>query len=679
MGKVIGAIAMIALAVVVAVAAPYLTPAFLTAAIGSTAAIAVVGAVLSIAGGLLIGALMPKPSASASPTDVRQSVSDSQIVIGKCRVGAKLAFFYPKKSGSSYYRYFVWVVAGHRVNGLTKWYLNDLEITVDASGKILHGPYTGHGWLWFDRGEENAQAHPTFVAECDGKWTAAHQGRGIAKIYAKFEMTDAVVQAGMPNITAEVEGSDEILDPRTGMTCYTNNAILAFYWWMTLPRTEGGFGCYPDEIDWDWVSAQANVCDEDVAVGSTRSSLTLNANQGTTTLSLDSVTGLAVGSLIVIGGAGQLVDRKHVRAINGLQVTVDSGLVRTYTSTTAVSWADTAGAVTEKRYALDGVMTTGADPSSVRDVLVANMAGRFTYSGGLMLARPGYWVPSSATLSEDDLTAGFSYDLLAAGDQRVTEVDASWNDPSSLYQQVDLPARSTGDVDVAQATLDLPFVKSRARAERIMRIKLLQSTGEKKLTWPMNIAGLGIGPMDTVQCGTSRYGLSNYAFTVSGWSLSQDFSISLKLQEESPDYYEWDPADESDLAVVDKIPSADTIGDAVPPTTRAAYRLVSQTVAYPVTSTDTTISVAAFTGVLDDGRQLNFPAGSVNGLTAGSSYVVLWDLTGSAYLAVLSPALTQMASSQYAQIATFSTSTNGSYAAPPSAPPGDGGDGTTFY
>lgn len=674
MGKVIGAIATIALAIVVAVAAPMLAPGIVGLfGVSTSIATAIAASVISIAGGLLLGALMPKPSSTNSPTDIRQSVSDSQLIIGKCRVGAKLAFFYPKKSGSSYYRYFVWVVAGHRVNGLTKWYLNDLEITVDGSGKILHGPYTGHGWLWFDRGDENAQANGTFVAECDGKWTAAHQGRGIAKIYAKFEMTDAIVQAGMPNITAEIQGSDEILDPRTNTTGYTNNAILAFYWWMTLPRTEGGFGCYPDEIDWDWVAAQANVCDEDVAVGSTRSSLVAAGNQGATTLELDSVTGLAVGMVVVIGGPGQLLDRKHVSAINAPHITVDSGLPRPYGAGTQISWADTAGSVTEKRYGLDGFMTTGADPSSVRDVLVANMAGRFTYSGGLMLARPGYWVPSSATLSEDDLAAAFSIDLLTGGDSHVTEVDASWNDPSNMYQQVDLPSRSSGDANVAQATLDLPFVKSRARAERIQKIKLLQSSGEKKVTWPMNIAGLGIGPMDTVQLGTTRYGLSNYAFTVTSWSLSQDFAISLKLQEENPDMYEWDPADESDVAVVDKIPSAEIVPDAT--AGRASFRIVSQTVAYPVTSTDTEIDVVAFTGVLDDGRQINFPAGAIAGLTAGTSYAVLWDLTANAYLAAISPALTQVASSQYAFVTAFSTSTNGTHAAATDAPPGAGGDG----
>ena len=478
------AVALLAVVVAVAIAAPYLAPAFVHAfaaigiAISTVTATTIAAATLMTVASIAIMVLSPKPgTGGAQPTDVRQSISDSQIVIGKCRMGAKLTFFHPD---GKKFRYFVWTVAGHRVHGLTKWYLNDQTVTVNpTTGLVTSGDYAGNAWLWFERGDHDAEANATFVAECGGKWTTDHRGRGVAKIYAKFQMTNDVVQAGMPNITCEVEGSDEIYDPRTDTTGYTNNAILAFYWWMGLARPEGGFGCYDDEIDWDWVSAQANVCDEDVPLKA--------------------------------GG-------------------------------------------TEKRYALDGFMTTGADPSSVRDVLVQNMAGRFTYSGGLMLCRPGYWVPVSSTLGEDDLVAGIQYDLLTPGDQRQTEVDATWLDPDDMYQQDDLPARSLASADVAQVSLDLPFVKSRARGERIQKIKLLQGGSEKKITWPMNINGLGIGPMDTVRCDTSRYGLSNYAFTVTNWALSQDFSIAISLQEENEDMYAWDPdTDETDAAIVDDI------------------------------------------------------------------------------------------------------------------------------
>lgn len=491
MGKIVKIVAGIAIAAVaVALAAPTgglsIAGALSLSGVAASVVGAIGAAVFATVATLALNALIPPPGTKQDPQNYAQSLADSQIIIGKCRaMTLKLAFFHPVGKD---YRYFVWVVAGHRVKGLVRWYLNDEVVTVDGSGKVISGKYAGNAWLWFDRGDYDAVANPTFVAECGGKWTVNHRGRGVAKVYAKFKMTNDVVQAGRPVITCEVEGADEVYDPRTGATGYSNNAILAFYWWMALPRSEGGFGCYPDEIDWDWVSAEANVCDEAVPLKA--------------------------------GG-------------------------------------------TEPRYTLDGFMATGADPSAVRSILIENMAGRFTYSGGVMLARSGYWVPVSTTISEDDLTDAVAYDLLAPGDRRVTEITASWNDPARLYVADDLPARSVPSDDVAQGSIDLPFVKSRTRGQRIQQIRLRQASAERTLSVPMNIMGLGIAPMDTVMLRTDRYAsLGNMAWTVSNWSISQDYAIPLGLSEENESMYAWSVADEIDPGAVQTIDRATPIPDA---------------------------------------------------------------------------------------------------------------------
>jgi hypothetical protein len=53
------------------------------------------------------------------------------------------------------------------------------------------------------------------------------------------------------------------------------------------------------------------------------------------------------------------------------------------------------------------VITTGAAPSEVRDAMVVNCAGTYTYSGGKHLMRPGYWVPVTVNLSEATLPGRF--------------------------------------------------------------------------------------------------------------------------------------------------------------------------------------------------------------------------------------------------------------------------------
>ncbi|WP_347091664.1 phage tail protein [Sphingomonas parapaucimobilis] len=486
MGKVLKAVAVIAAAAAIAYFAPQISAAILasTASAATTAAVtAAVAATLTAAVAAGMSLLSSKPRSDATPSIFRQAISNSWIIYGKRRAGGLLIFFHPKGKD---FRYFVIAVAGHRCKGVTRWYLGDDEVTVDGSGKVTSGTYANNAWLYFYRGTEDQIAHPLFVNETDGKWTAAHRGRNTALIYAKFKMVDEVVQAGMPNITAEIEGKDDILDPRTGARGYTRNAALVFYDWMALAREEGGFGAYPDEIDWDWVSAQANVSDEQAQTP---------------------------------GGA-------------------------------------------EPRFAFDSYIQTGAAPSEVRDTFVTCCAGAFTFSGGKMLMRPGYYVPPSAQLQERDLAGPITVPALLAGDEIATEVSGSYVDPTNLYQPRDVPTRSTNDPDVRQQSYDLPHITSPWAGQRLLEVYLRKSSAERRVTWPMNIMGLGISTLDTVTIATQRYGLGNYAFQVTSWGLASDFSVALQLEEHGPEIYDFDPASYLQVGQTGALQTAQIIQDA---------------------------------------------------------------------------------------------------------------------
>lgn len=460
MGKVLKVVAIV-VAVAIIVLAPTVGASLLAGlAIKGIIATAIIAAVTIAASVVLARLTAPRPSAlgSGPPSVFRQSISNSFIVYGLRRVGGLLVFFHSKKTLGKHYRYFVIAVAGHRCQGVTSWMLNDETVTVDGSGMVTSGAYASAAWLWFQRGEDAETANATFVADCDGKWTSAHTGNGIAAIYAKFRMNDAVIEAGMPNITAVIEGKDDILDPRTVTEGYTNNAALVFYDWMKLAREAGGFGAYADEIpDDDWISAQANVCDEDV---------------------------------------------------DG-----------------------------EARYAIDGVITTGAAPSEVRDSLVTACAGSYAFTEGKHKMRVGYWVPPSETLTEDMVAGPITVSPFLTGDNAANEVQITFVDPAAGYQAAPAATQSVASSDIRQLDLDLPFITSKARAERIGSIMLKRAQCEKSVIWPMTIEGLKTGALDVVQLDTTRYGLSNYAWLVNGWSLSADFSVVLNLREENEEIY----------------------------------------------------------------------------------------------------------------------------------------------
>ena len=120
----------------------------------------------------------------------------------------------------------------------------------------------------------------------------------------------------------------------------------------------------------------------------------------------------------------------------------------------------------------------------------------------------------------------------------------------------------------------------------------------------------------------------------------------------------------------------DELASAATSEPRAARQIVNSTIKYPVTTTQTTAAVVAFTATIDSGDETNFPAATISGLTAATSYVVLWNLDTSSYSAVLMPALTALANPRNVIIRYVSTqSSDGSYPSSPTPPGGDSGGG----
>lgn len=112
----------------------------------------------------------------------------------------------------------------------------------------------------------------------------------------------------------------------------------------------------------------------------------------------------------------------------------------------------------------------------------------------------------------------------------------------------------------------------------------------------------------------------------------------------------------------------------------AARRFVVMVPPLPATSDDDSISITAFDGTLDDGRQLSFPADTTTlvSLPSGTKFALFRDLASATYVAAVEPATDEFADPDKAFLYWIATSTAGSY---PSAdpPPGGYGGGGGFY
>lgn len=192
----------------------------------------------------------------------RQPIVNATRVYGRAYVGGPFCFYHAVQ-GDDEYRYFVVALAGHEIHEIEGVYLNDEPVTLGAGNIVTNGVFANNCWIWAQTGTLADTPPSVFTSETGGRWTAAHQGKEIAKLYVKFNMTDEIISGGMPKICAVVKGA-RVVDYRTGASAYSNNAILCFWDYMRAARSDGGYGLEDIEVDEAHIAAEANICDEDV-------------------------------------------------------------------------------------------------------------------------------------------------------------------------------------------------------------------------------------------------------------------------------------------------------------------------------------------------------------------------------------------------------------------------------
>lgn len=127
--------------------------------------------------------------------------------------------------------------------------------------------------------------------------------------------------------------------------------------------------------------------------------------------------------------------------------------------------------------------------------------------------------------------------------------------------------------------------------------------------------------------------------------------------------------------VVDGVTGARRVLGPVTATASGGARtILSRTVQYPLSSDDSSITIAAFDAVISDGSMISFSAATIGLLASDVSYGVFWNPATPGYEVHASPALTQMANAALILIGTQRTSSGGTYTPPPDPPPGGGPD-----
>ncbi|MGP4843303.1 phage tail protein [Marinobacter sp. 1Y8] len=209
---------------------------------------------------------------------VKAPTGARQVVYGRCRTGGQLAYiesWYDDKR----FLTMTLVVAAHQVEEITAVFAGGRKVAGKrASGNgimpvVQDGKYNRPGeesriFCWSVKGDQTnwvpGTVTPSGVPTNPPGWTPAHKLLGQAYVHVFFWYDQDVFDSGLPSIEVELKGKNDIYDPRTGLTGYTDNQALVTLDVLRWPRL---FHMTDSEIDMPAFIQAANIADQLVASG----------------------------------------------------------------------------------------------------------------------------------------------------------------------------------------------------------------------------------------------------------------------------------------------------------------------------------------------------------------------------------------------------------------------------
>lgn len=228
------------------------------------------GVVVSVGGSLLLSQLTrPDVPDAATPqniqTNSKNSAGPRMRHYGVVKVGGNVVFHRAKEGFS--YRV---IVHGHgEVANILQRFLNNESVAADGSGFVTDDQYQFGGRSrvqLFERMGVVPETHYSEITVIWDEWTSAHRLDGLWSSLIISESVPpeeyrAMYPKNEPDLAVLAE-STKCLDPRTGLTVFTENMALAI---RDYVASADGFN-RPNAFDSQDIGDQADICDRDVAL-----------------------------------------------------------------------------------------------------------------------------------------------------------------------------------------------------------------------------------------------------------------------------------------------------------------------------------------------------------------------------------------------------------------------------
>ncbi len=499
------------------------------------------------AGIALVGEALARPNAPAQAPAfqseargrthvIRASDEPHRVIYGEVMTSGVLR--YATSTGTKKeYLHMVVVLAGHQVQEIGDVYLNDEKLgTLDASGNVTTGRFAGYVRVKKHLGGPDQVADPDLIAEApNNEWTSEHRGRGRAYLYLRLKWDQSVFPTGIPNPKAIVKGKNDILDVRTSLTGYTNNAALCALDYILWKH---GLRCTTAQTDTTTWTAAANVSDEDV-FAKPATSITSSA-AGNPAPVYAPAHKLRTGDTAVIAGhsASALNGTHVVTVVDADNLTVPVNLAAGGTGGTVQ--------LQQKRYTCNGTFTLDQEPPKVLEDIRSAMGGACIYAMGKWYGYAGAAATPTVTLTEKDLRGNLKYRPRPSKRELFNAVRGTYVNAHDYWQPIDFPEITNSTYEAQDDNqryyrdIQLPFTTDVYAAQRLGRIELERHrAGRTTVDFPAKITALRLFVWRPVYLDIAELGWNQKLFRVVKWKYAEDGGVDLALESFASTIYDW--------------------------------------------------------------------------------------------------------------------------------------------
>lgn len=219
-----------------------------------------------------LGPKLAKTTTQPLDVEYTDTVAPRRIVYGENKISGMNVLPAIVTGSKGEYLHQVLALAGHEINAISTVYFNDQALTLDGSGNVTSGTYSGKASVRRYTGT-SSQTVDSILNSAIPEWDTDHRGRGIAYLALQYTFDQEVYRNGKPDVTAIVQGK-KCYDPRmdtspgadptnAAYAAYTKNPALCLADYLLA---DYGVSEDASRVDWAAVVTAANICDEDVAI-----------------------------------------------------------------------------------------------------------------------------------------------------------------------------------------------------------------------------------------------------------------------------------------------------------------------------------------------------------------------------------------------------------------------------